>query len=118
MGVVSPGKKNFEELSRQFSQSSVAQIQFRSGNERAGTGSPISTSLKKIAGNFNVDLNLQSERILPQSLSRPGPEAPSIKQLSQDLMKGADNKASYLKNIAHLNIPKKARAAKLSPEEV
>jgi len=77
----------------------------------------VTASLKKIAGNFNINMNLQSERVLPRSLTRPGQEVPTIQSVKQDLKKGAQ-KASYLKNIAHLNIPKKSKQQKLSTEEV
>lgn len=105
---MSPDKKNFEALSRQFSKSTVADIQYKSINKTENTLSPVTASLKKIAGNFNINMNLRSERVLPQSLTRPGQEVPTVLNLKAEMQKGAQ-KASYLKNIAHLNIPKKAK---------
>ena len=120
---MAPGKRNFEDLSRQFSQSSVGHVQFRSGLDNA-VNSPISNSLKKIAGGFNINLNLRSERVLPKSLSRPGGPTLAENQMSSGALGSGDTvglqpqKASYLKNIPHLNIAKKAKTAKLSSEEV
>lgn len=80
-GTVSPDKKNFEALSRQFSKSTVADIQYKSINKTENTLSPVTASLKKIAGNFNINMNLRSERVLPQSLTRPGQEVPTVLSL-------------------------------------
>lgn len=50
----------------------------------------MSNSLKKIAGSFNINLNLRSERVLPKSLSRPGGPTLAENQMSSGALGSSD----------------------------
>jgi len=58
----SPSKKNFLELSRHYSLSTVNGNQTSIFESNLNNNQTISASLKKLAGKFSIKMNLQSER--------------------------------------------------------